>query len=264
MNISDPIDSAHLDKVLGGVEAARHKMPEEALRALAQEVLVHVARQKEAEPAKPAPAPEIDALCTALLSADRQAAQDFVLHAQARGVGIEALWLSYLTPAAAHLGELWDKDRVSFLEVSVAVGRIYGLMRGLRRGQPLPVLTERRMATFVSVPGDDHTLGVAMAAEMLRSKGWDIHLLVGLGHNRLVDALTVQEPYLMGISVSGSRSIAALTRLLVALRLSLPQTRILVCGHIDDAEADLIMASGADHVAMGFEAAAAELERMAR
>lgn len=263
MNASDPISAEHLDKVLSVVEAARHKLPDEALRMLAQEVLESVAKNKAVAPAQPAPEAEIAALCEALLSEDRQAAPEFVLAAQARGIGLQVLWLSYLAPAAARLGEMWDQDRVSFLQVTVAVSRIYGLMRGLRRGQPVPVLTAGRTATFVSVPGDDHTLGVAMAAELLRNKGWDIHLLVGLGQNRLVDALTQSRPHLLGISVNGRRMMPALARLLVALRLSLPETRILVCGQIEPEDVDLIGVSGADSVALGFEAAAVELQRLA-
>ena len=152
---------------------------------------------------------------------------------------------------------------MSFLQVTVAVGRIYALMRSLRRSMPVPVLAESRVATFVSVPGEDHTLGVAMAAELLRAKGWDIHLLLGLGHNRLVDELAAGQPRIVGISASGKRCLPSLTRLLVALKLSMPAVRIVVCGHIEAEDADLIRLSGADSVAFGFEAAAVELERLA-
>lgn len=264
MNASDPISAELLNRALSAVEGARHRLPEDALRMLAQEVLERVARQSPLQPAARAPAREIDDLCAALLSDDRQAASEFVLHAQARGIGQDVLCLSYLAVAAAKLGEMWEEDRVSFLQVTVAVGRIYALMRSLRRSMPVPLLAEGRVATFVSVPGEDHTLGVAMAAELLRTKGWDIQLLVGLGHNRLVDELASAKPRLLGISTSGKRSLASLTRLLVAARLSMPAVRILVCGHVDPSDVDLIAVSGADSVALSFEAAAAELERMAQ
>lgn len=264
MNASDPISAELLNRALSAVEGARHKLPEDALRLLAQEVLERVAKQSPLQAAKPAPADEIEILCEALLSDDRQASSDFVLHAQARGIGADAICLSYLAVASARLGEMWDQDRVSFLQVTVAVGRIYALMRSLRRSNPVPLLVEGRTATLVSVPGEDHTLGVAMAAELLRGKGWDIHLLLGLGHNRLVDEIAVMRPRILGISTSGRRSLASLTRLLVALKLSLPETRILVCGHIDPVDVDVLGISGADSVAIGFEAAAAELERLAQ
>jgi len=262
MNASDPISAELLNRALSAVEGARHKLPEDALRVLAQEVLERVARQNPLQPAKPAPAQEIETLCEALLSDDRQASSDFVLHAQARGIAQDVICLSYLAVAAARLGEMWDQDRVSFLQVTVAVGRIYALMRSLRRTMPALPVTEARTATFVSVPGEDHTLGVAMAAELLRTKGWNIHLLLGLGHNRLVDELATMKPRLLGISASGKRSLGSLTRLLVAIKLSMPASQILVCGQIDPEDVDVIGVSGADSVAIGFEAAAAELERM--
>lgn len=261
MNASDPFRAEQLHRVLSAVEGAQHKLPADALRVLAQEVIERVAQQRPLKPAAQAPAREIEALCAALLSDDRQAASEFVLHAEARGISQESLCLSYLAVAAARLGEMWDQDRVSFLQVTVAVGRIYALMRSLRRSAVLP-LAEGRVATFVSVPGEDHTLGVTMAAELLRTKGWDIHLLLGLGHNRMVDELTASQPRVLGVSTSGTRSLPSLTRLLVALRLSMPAMRILVCGQVDLAESELIMISGADSVAIGFEAAAAELERL--
>ncbi len=264
MNASDPISAELLNRAMSAVEGARHKLPEDTLRILAQEVLERVAKQKPLQAAVPAPVSEIEALTVALLSDDRMAASEYVLHAQARGIAQDVLCLSYLAVAAARLGEMWDQDRVSFLQVTVAVGRIYALMRSLRRTMPAPILTEGRVATFVSVPGEDHTLGVAMAAELLRTKGWDIRLLLGLGHNRLVDELAVEQPRVLGISTSGKRSVASLTRLLVAVRLSMPAVRILVCGQIDPADAEIISVSGADSVAMGFEAAAAELERLAQ
>jgi MerR family transcriptional regulator, light-induced transcriptional regulator len=261
MNASDPINPEHLDRVLSAVDEVKHKLPETALRALAQEVIERVAQQRPA-PAAPAPASEIEALCTALLSEDRQAAAEYMLAAEARGLSHETLCLSYLAVAAQHLGTMWDADRVSFLQVTVAVGRIYALMRSLRRAMPPPALNSGRMATLVSVPGDDHTLGVAMAAELLRAKGWDVHLLVGLGHNRLLDELTDAQPRLLGVSMSGKRSMLSLTRLLVALKISMPATRVLVCGNVDPEDIDLIGVSGADGVAVGFEAAETELARL--
>lgn len=264
MNASDPISAEMLNRALSMVEGARHKLPEDTLRILAQEVLERVARQNPLQPAKPAPTAEIDTLCAALLSDDRQAAADYVLHAQARGIAADVICLSYLAVAAARFGDMWDEDRVSFLQVTVAVGRIYALMRSLRRTVPLVPLTETRAATFVSVPGEDHTLGVAMAAELLQNKGWEIQLFLGLGHNRLMDELASARPRILGVSTSGRRSMTSLTRLLIAVRLSMPDVRILVCGQIDPDEVELITVSGADSVATSFESAAAELERLAR
>ena len=89
-----------------------------------------------------------------------------------------------------------------------------------------------------------------------------MHLLLGLGHNRLVDELSKTQPRLLGVSMGGKRSMLSLTRLLVALKISMPEMRVLVCGAVDPADVDLIGISGADSVAIGFEAAEAEMERL--
>ena len=128
--------------------------------------------------------------------------------------------------------------------------------------QKLRILNPKKVATFVSVPGDNHKLGVTMAADLLRERGWDIRLLVGMDHDALIDELAADAPTLIGISTGGKRSLPALLRLIVALRIATRPARILVCGQIADDDFQLVGVSGADSVARDFETAATEMNRL--
>ena len=42
---------------------------------------------------------------------------------------------------------------------------------------------------FCAVPGEQHTLGVMMAADLFRRNGWDVGLLIGVDHAEIVERL---------------------------------------------------------------------------
>ena len=264
MAASELFDQRSLLQAYAEVETVQRKLPEDALGVIAREVVRRLADQiseRLAEVGQPSD-PVIDELCNALLSDDREAAARMITKAQRDGASHEALCLSYLAVAARRLGDWWEEDRVSFVKVTMAAGRVYAILRGLRRETPLRILNPKKVATFVSVPGDNHELGVTMAADLLRERGWDIRLLVGMDHDDLIDELAADPPSLIGISTGGKRSLPALLRLIVALRIATRPARILVCGQIANDDFHLVGVSGADSVARDFETAATEMNRL--
>jgi methanogenic corrinoid protein MtbC1 len=204
----------------------------------------------------------IDDLCMALLSDDREAAARMIARVERDGASHEAICLSYLAVAAQRLGQWWEDDRLSFVAVTLGTGRIYAILRGLKRRNPFGGMGATRFATFGAVPGDNHNLGVAMAAELLREKGWDIRLLVGLDHDAMITRLTDEAAPLVGLSAGGKHALPALLRLVVALRIASPASHILVCGQIAPEDVDLIKASGADFVTTDLDAAMGDMDRL--
>lgn len=264
MTSSEFFDQRSLLRAYAEVETVQRKLPDDALGVIAREVVSRLADQfadRLAEVGRPSDELIVQ-LCDALLSDEREAAANIIYRAQREGASHEDLCLSYLAVASRQLGVWWDEDRVSFVKVTMAAGRIYAILRGLRREAPVQILDPKRVATFVSVPGDTHKLGVTMAADLLRERGWDIRLLVGLEHDDLIDALTAEAPHLIGISTGGKRSLPALLRLVVALRIATSSARILVCGQVDDDDFKYVGVAGVDSVATDFETAAAEMDRL--
>ncbi|MDB5660021.1 MAG: Cobalamin-binding protein [Cypionkella sp.] len=264
MSRSATFDRHMLETAFLEIDVVQRSLPQATLNTLAVEVVSRVANNLRFE-VQPdlAPCPdEIDMLCNALLSDDPRAAATFIEQAQLKGSSYETLCLLYLSVAARRLGEWWDNDEVTFYRVTVAAGRIYAILRILRRERPIGVPNLLRAATFASVPGENHTLGITIASDLARERGWDIELFVGLTHDALVEKLEHRQPALIGLSASGKRSLPALTRLIVALRISNPGARILVCGQIAASNLTLVGVTGADAAAHDFDSAIAQMDRL--
>lgn len=176
----------------------------------------------------------IDELCEALLSREDEAGARLVLKAQTGGMSIDTIYLGYLAVASRRLGKWWDQNRISFVEVTIGVGRICVIMRGLRRAFLPPHLpgSARNVLGFAATPGEPHTLGVTMAADMLRLAGWRVGLRVGLSHDALVDAFVGTDYPIIGLSAAGEHSLVPLARRIVALRICRPDAWILVGGEL--------------------------------
>lgn len=270
-----------------GRSALTRRLPEPALEALAREVLSRMgpsvsaatiaARGSLAEFPAPAPRPprsvplpgraagsgrasgasevEIAAFCETLLGADGREAQAFVEEKIADGDTFSGIYLDLLTPSAHRLGLYWEEDRAGFADVAVGIGRIYGILHHLRDLQPLqPPLVERH-AIFATLPGEAHTLGATIAADVFRERGWEIDLLMGLDHEALVAAVDHSPARVLGISAASSDDLEPLLRLVVALHVRRPALRILVAGHLAAEQPSVAEITGVDMAAGDFETA---------
>ncbi|MFN3972275.1 MAG: B12-binding domain-containing protein [Gemmobacter sp.] len=228
------------------------RLPSNAVEALASEVLARLSGRVVLTAAAPVVTCDdrescIEALTRALISADDREATEILMQVRARGVPVEALYDLYLAGAACRLGQLWDDDQIASVEVVLAAGRIYAIMRGLRRMfAPARPRADSFRAVFASVPGETHVLGVAMAADILTLHGWEIDLRAGLDHDRLVAEIGQSSYPIIGLSASSGRMLFPLARLIVALRLSNPSAWIMVCGGIVQIEPDIASLVDAD------------------
>lgn len=263
MSDAKMFDRQMLEAAFIEIDAVRRSLPETALTALAEEVVVRVA-QKLAKPLSDERLPgtqEVDALCTALLSHNPAGAATIIEDARLHGASYVSLCNCYLGAAARRLGEWWETDKVSFYQVTIAAGRIYAILRSLRLERPAPIADMRRTAVFAAVPGENHTLGITIAADLARDRGWDIELFVGRTHDDLMQVLEQRQPVMIGLSAGGKRSLPALVKLIVALRISCPATRILLCGQIVSWTPGLVGVTSADAASADFEIALSQMER---
>ncbi|WP_425091462.1 cobalamin B12-binding domain-containing protein [Tropicimonas sp. S265A] len=238
----------------------KSRLPEDAVTALAREVLDRVAARAAAERLAAPPDAEIAALCAALLSEDPQAGAQYIRAVRARGISVDRVYLGFLAGAARRLGAQWDEDLLTFAEVTLGTSRIFGIVNALQTDDMTPVSSPRRAAVFAAVPEETHTLGVRMAADLLRKDGWEIDLLVDLSHDDLVAAIGAREPPVVGLSAAGTRAIKALSRLVVALKLNDPAIRIVVSGAVVDRDAETLKLLALDGMAADFAAAKDLLE----
>lgn len=207
------------------------------LSKLAQSAMARLCAELRAQPGrndaqKVLGDPCAAALAYALCDADDLAASVLVEDLLEAGLSVEDVCLDHLAPAARRLGELWDRDRLPFSEVALAGARIQAILRRMPASRVTPSCAQGRGAVFAAVPGEQHTLGVMMAADLFRRNGWDVGLLVGLGHDELVSRIARDDRPVIGLSCSGDHSYPALRRLLAALARIRPDAQVLLSGQI--------------------------------
>jgi methanogenic corrinoid protein MtbC1 len=175
--------------------------------------------------------PMATALATALCDDMTDTADLMVSDLIDAGLSVEEVCLDHLAPAARCLGEWWETDRLPFTDVTMATSRIQAMLRRMptRRGAPC---LRGNGAVFCAVPGEQHTLGVMMAADLFRRNGWDVGLLLGLDHADILERLERDDRTVIGLSCSGDHSVDALERLMIALRKRRKDARIILSGQI--------------------------------
>lgn len=264
---ASPLRQAH--------EALRQRgqdLPVAALRLLAREVILRVSHAVTAnsDHANLPRRSEINLLCDALLSRDDTAAADLVRAARQGGMSAQSLYHHYIAAAVREMGERWERDEASSAQVILGAGRVYVILRELRA----VFLSEHLVAppgaeaVMASVPGEVHGLGVTMAADALRMRGWSVTLRVGLGHQALVEEIAALHPTMVGLSVSDQAHLLSTARLIVALRVRCPQVWIILGGPLVAQDPDVARIvdadAGAVDLEVGYRLMAAHLDELNR
>lgn len=171
---------------------------------------------------------DVAAFCDVLVQPEADAALQYIEMRRAEGATRQDVYLGYIAAAARMLGERWDEDRLSFTDVTVGTGHLYALMRALRIEEHSDHLTfdPRRCALFATVPGEEHGIGITVAADLFRNAGWEIDLQIGADHDGLINWVELTRPEIVGLSLSSERRLDDLVRLVVAIRIVVPHALI--------------------------------------
>ncbi|MEO0893825.1 MAG: cobalamin-dependent protein [Pseudomonadota bacterium] len=212
-------------------------LPEDKLESLAREALRRLVSKEVTAGGvgtKPTTA-ELERLCDALIAPDDTAAADIISEVEKADVAPEFVYLNYLAASARMLGDWWEQDRATFMQVTLGTGRLLAIMRGMSHLFERPFSASQKSAVFAAVPGEQHIVGLQMAADIFRQDGWHVTSLFGLEHDPLVSDIEQTGADAIGLSMSGAHSLDALVRLVVALHICCPNTPILLSGQGVDA-----------------------------
>lgn len=220
-------------------------LPADSVSLLAREVIARLAARGDKPHSDLTLAQD---LAEALISRDDGAALRRASRAVSAGTSVEDMYVLYLSEAARILGEKWAADHLASAQITIAAARIYALIRGLSASIVPSGWQDERHAIFATVPGEQHTLGVTMAADLFRRDGWVIDLKVGRDHEELLHELAETDFAVLGLSVCTASVLPDLIRLIAAVRISDPHARIVVSGHLADTEPQLGQVTGADYV----------------
>ncbi len=205
---------------------------------------------------------EVQVLCNALLHPDPSVAREMVRSLQARNVTLEILFQAYLGPASERLGTMWDNDRISFGQVTLGVSRILELVHKLRAALPPAKITKSDMVLFATVPGETHSLGVEMATELFRQRGWDVEVMVGGSHGEIIERIDSNRYLMLGLSASGRRTAEALAVLIHSVRTVDPSLYIVASGVVVREEPDLLALAQPDYSVSSVDDALLLMDRL--
>lgn len=221
---------------------------------LVAEVIARIAKQTTlmaTQSTGQVPSDRIDALCDALISTEPDAALQLIRQVEAEGASPDTLCLDYIAAAARRMGERWVADCASFLDVTMAGGRLMGLVRDLAisfvgpEEAPLP----GHAILIATVPGETHSLGAAIAAECFRRAQWDVTLLDGADADEIVAHVASGQFPVVGLSAGSRRMVPVLAETVRAVRRADPEAVICIGGPILTLEPEIVRTVGADHAA---------------
>jgi methanogenic corrinoid protein MtbC1 len=247
----------------------REALPPAAVQALASDIVRRLATTISIEPRIDdvvVSGEQVKAFCDVLILPDPTAALRFIEQRRAEGVTRHGIYLGYICAAARQLGERWEQDLLSFMDVTTGTGHLYALMRALRADRPStrPRFGRDRSALFATVPGEQHGIGITVAADLFRDLGWEIDLQTGTSHDSLLEHFEATQPRIIGLSLSTEARLDALARLVVAIRIAMPHA---IIGVAAGADLDAVRVQSLVDIDLMFEdarSALVELDRLIR
>jgi hypothetical protein len=103
----------------------------------------------------------VESFCSLLISGNMVGAERVLRAAAQRRAGYARVADGLLSASARRLGEMWQRDELSFFEVSIAVSLIFRLNHDhAQRHVPIAREPDLRQAVFATLPGQAHNLGL--------------------------------------------------------------------------------------------------------
>lgn len=185
-----------------------------------------------------------------------------------QGVSMEAIYLDLLGPAARRLGEFWDEDRVSFADVTIALGRVQHVVRELSLHSTYDSMpaSSGRSALFAAAPGEQHTLGLVIIEEFFRRSGWRTWAELSGSTSDVVSAVQAHHFDLFGMTASSDERLDQISPMIMSVR-GASRNRditVMVGGRLFVERPELVAEVGADAMATDARQAVLGAEGAAR
>lgn len=117
--------------------------------------------------------PRIAELARLLVATDPESGLARMAELQALSRSIGSLCTSLYEPLARSLGDLWQDDDCTELEMTVALCRVQSAMRHATAGAARPPDSSLPAVLVTPQPGEQHRLGASLDAEVLWQAGWN-------------------------------------------------------------------------------------------
>lgn len=191
----------------------------------------------------------IDGLINASVSGTRNCFSDLLGEMKRNRVSVAALADTYIPIAARRMGEAWEDDRMSWMDVSMGVARLQSLLReiGLAWAADQAGDTGHGTVLLIIPDSEQHTLGPMVAMGQMRRFGVSVCLRIAPSHDELRRLVSTRNFDGVMISVAVAEkleNVAKLVRFLKStLKTPLP---VIVGGAVMTTRDDAAACTGAD------------------
>jgi MerR family transcriptional regulator, light-induced transcriptional regulator len=179
-----------------------------------------------------------------------QAARAYIDALRSQGMTIASVITDIFSTTARHLGEMWEQDRCTFVDVSIGMSALQQLLRSYAptfEAEPAPQGQGHRILLAV-VPGEQHTFGLSIVEEYFRRADWYVQTAFLPSKAILLEHVRTERFDVVGLSASGEVAASGIASIIDSLRASSinKNLRILLGGKIFADEPELALAMGAD------------------
>ena len=146
-----------------------------------------------------------------------------------------ALCQQVISPAMHELGRLWGEGAITVADEHLATGLTHRVLAALRPPelfeQSFEAGSDRPRAILAAVQGEQHALGLRMAADLLEDRGYQVaYLGADVPTEALLQALRTLSPDLLGLSATMPESTRRLEEVVEIVQNEHPRLPLLVGG----------------------------------
>jgi methanogenic corrinoid protein MtbC1 len=148
---------------------------------------------------------------------------------------LAVLYEQVIAPAMHEIGRLWEHGALTVADEHLATALTHRVLAALRRSelieQTLQTGSDKPRAILATVQGEQHALGLRMAADLLEDAGYQIaYLGADVPTEALLQAVRSLSPDLLGLSATMPASAQRLEDVIELVREERPQLPLLLGG----------------------------------
>jgi MerR family transcriptional regulator, light-induced transcriptional regulator len=162
------------------------------------------------------------------------------------GHDLDSVLLDLLAPVARTLGEMWERDSITFIDVTIAVQKMQQVLRDICQSVTTDAYGPH--ALLLPAPGESHSFGLVIVSELFRKRGWYVAGGLPVTSRVLVNMVNTQPYAVVGFSLSNSELLGNLKAAIKSVRKSSAYRDVLVIvgGCAFDGKTHLAAEIGAD------------------
>lgn len=169
-----------------------------------------------------------------LRAADVAGAYRVAASALGEGMSVPELYQRVIAPAMYEIGKLWEKGALTVADEHLATAVTHRVLAALRppiRAEASADLAAKKRVMLAAVEGEQHALGLRMAADVFEDAGFEtIYLGADVPTEALLQAVASLSPDLLALSATMPELAPQLEEVAVAVSRAHPRLDLLIGG----------------------------------